>query len=89
MTMSIEGIQEQAAKYQQQSQAAGLSGTLYLLSCPGEGWLRLQLEGIQPQLRAQLIQGFAQTLAMGGSALNLVVKTKTRETGGSDGVTQI
>jgi len=78
MTMNIGGIQEEATKYQQQSQAAGISGTLYILSCPAEGWLRLQLKDTDPQLMMQLVQGFAQTLAMGGRALNLTVKTKTR-----------
>jgi len=75
---NIEGIQKQAAKYQQQAQAAGMSGTLYILSCPNEGWLKLQLGDINPELMAQLVRGFEQTLAMGGRALNLTVKTKQR-----------
>jgi len=77
--MTMENIQQQAAKYQQQAQASGLRGTMYLLSCPSEGWLKLQLKGIPAPLMTQLIDGFRQTLAMGGTALNLTVKTKTRE----------
>jgi len=74
-------IQQQATEFQKQAQAAGVTGTMYLLSCPAEGWLRLQLKDINPQLMIQLIQGFEQTLAMGGRALNLTVKVKMREAG--------
>jgi hypothetical protein len=88
MTMNIEGIQEEAGKYQQQSQAAGLRGTMYLLSCPSEGWLKLQLKGIPAPLMTQLIDGFEKTLAMGGTALNLVVKTKCREAKSDRGIIQ-
>jgi hypothetical protein len=79
--MNLQDVQRQATEYQKQFQAAGMSGVLYILSCPGEGWLKLQLKDMPAPLMAQLIQGFQQTLAMGGSALNLVVKVKTREGG--------
>lgn len=78
--MTTENLQQQATGFQKQAQAAGLSGTVYILSCPSEGWLKLQLRDITlPQAVAQIIQNFQQTLAMGSSMMNLQVKLKTRE----------
>lgn len=78
--MTTQNLQEQATAYQKQAQAAGLAGTIYILSCPSEGWLRVQLRDISlPQAMAQIIQSFQQTLAMGSSMMNLQVKLKTRE----------
>ena len=77
-------IREQAAKYQEQARASGLSGAMYILACPEEGWLRLQLRDVPAPLMKQLVEAFQQTLAMGGQALNLQVKTKIRA-GGENG----
>lgn len=78
--MTTQNLQQQASGFQKQAQAAGLSGTVYILSCPSEGWLKLQLRDISlPQAVAQIIQNFQQTLAMGSSMMNLEVKVKTRE----------
>ena len=80
--MNNQNWQQQASTFQKQAQAAGLSGTVYILSCPSEGWLKLQLRDITlPQAVVQIIQNFQQTLAMGSSMMNLQVKLKTREAG--------
>jgi hypothetical protein len=65
----------------QQAPAASLSGTVYILSCPGEGWLKLQLKDMPAPLMAQLIEGFSETLARGSAMMNFAVKVKTREAG--------
>ena len=81
--MNMQDIRQQAAKFQDQARASGLSGIMYILSCPDEGWIRIQLKDVPASLTKQLIDGFQQTLAMGGNALNLQVKVKTQSGGGN------
>jgi len=81
--MTTQNLEQQAAAYQKQAQAAGLIGTVYILSCPSEGWLRLQLKDISlPQAVMQIIQTFQQTLAAGSRMMNLEVKARTKEAEG-------
>ncbi len=78
--MTTQNLEQQATAYQKQAAQAGLSGTIYILSCPSEGWLRVQLRDVSlPQAMAQIIQSFQQTLAMGSAMMNLQIKLKTRE----------